>query len=594
MGLFKIFLGFGQIISTLSVNLPAVPWPSFLITVWNGIGVVTNIDLLSAISVDCVTSTWDFFDHFIVTISYPVVVLCIIAAVTFIRASVADEDDKNDIYVEGWKVSLFGLFLVYPSLTSTILRVWHCRDINGTQYLVADYRLVCVSSSDVDSKWLGYAMIAGVAFMCYAVGIPLLFSYLLYRNRHALHDVEHPNHAECASKLGFLYKAYTPKAWWWENVLLAHKLALTGLIIFIKPDTTSQLAAGFFISFLFLILHLLVNAYAENEEFELQTNSMISITMTLFGGILLKTDTQDEDANGLLIMSILLVAVNVLVILLFCQGTIEAIRNPPQPNNPARKVLINFIEALLAKAQPRINRACASLGLSEEEAGQLKEVLLSLESEVPKALEAMEDLEAVVQEVESSLTTSKSPEDLLDSLLSVTRIVLGNEIMQPYMEPYTEMLMSSFEESLRTAGCSEDTLALCNPLAVKLNEFFCNNGITSFTLVWGDIVTFAFDECGGAEAALARLDDFLGAESGAVMAPLPVMVESEAEYVHEEESELNSHDKGPLAVSIFTEEQEARARKIFDRYDLVSSLFYCAKYNLLRSIHSPYFKIVII
>ena len=78
------------------------------------------------------------------------------------------------------------------------------------------------------------------------------------------------------------------------------------------------------------------------------------------------------------------------------------------------------------------------------------------------------------------------------------------------------------------------------------------------------------------------------------MAPLPVMVESEAEYVHEERSELNSQDEGPLAVSIFTEEQEARARKIFDRYDLVSSLFYCAKYNLLRPIHCPYFKIVII
>ena len=75
---------------------------------------------------------------------------------------------------------------------------------------------------------------------------------------------------------------------------------------------------------------------------------------------------------------------------------------------------------------------------------------------------------------------------------------------------------------------------------------------------------------------------------------MSVMVNSEAEPLHEEPSELDNQDKGQLTIGTFTDKQEEQARKIFDRYDLVSSLFCCAKYNLLRPIHSPYFKIVII
>ena len=45
--------------------------------------------------------------------------------------------------------------------------------------------------------------------------------------------------------------------------------------------------------------------------------AMLSITLTLFGGILLKTDTQNEDAYGAAIMGFLLIAINVAVVILF-------------------------------------------------------------------------------------------------------------------------------------------------------------------------------------------------------------------------------------------------------------------------------------
>ena len=72
MGLVKILLGFFQVISTLAVNLPAVPWPSALTSAWSAIGVIANIDLFDGLSVDCASSSFTFYDTFITTITYPI------------------------------------------------------------------------------------------------------------------------------------------------------------------------------------------------------------------------------------------------------------------------------------------------------------------------------------------------------------------------------------------------------------------------------------------------------------------------------------------------------------------------------------------
>jgi hypothetical protein len=88
-------------------------------------------------------------------------------------------------------------------------------------------------------------------------------------------------------------------------VLLFNKLLLTGLLIFVKPDTVSQLAAGFMISLVFFALHVEIRPYNEENEDSLQYNATLSVTLTLFGGILLKTHTQANTASPLLLVAVL-------------------------------------------------------------------------------------------------------------------------------------------------------------------------------------------------------------------------------------------------------------------------------------------------
>ena len=69
---------------------------------------------------------------------------------------------------------------------------------------------------------------------------------------------------------------------------------LAGVVIFLKPGTAIQIAFAFLISFAFLLFHVSTQPYINDHEGTLQMTSLISICLTLFGGLLLKTGSEDE------------------------------------------------------------------------------------------------------------------------------------------------------------------------------------------------------------------------------------------------------------------------------------------------------------
>ena len=88
-------------------------------------------------------------------------------------------------------------------------------------------------------------------------------------------------------------------------------------VLFLRPESTSQLAAACVISLAFFSLHAEIRPYTEHNEDQLQFCAMLSITLTLLGGILLKTNTHKEDPNGAVVMAVTLVTINAGVITLF-------------------------------------------------------------------------------------------------------------------------------------------------------------------------------------------------------------------------------------------------------------------------------------
>ena len=120
--LLKIAIGFLQVVSTLSVNLPSVPWPSALMASWDIFSIV-NVDFLGALSIDCV-ATMEFPAVMIMTVSAPAIFLLLVVLVTLYRSATAPPKRKAAVTTQGWKIALLVLFIVYPNVSSTILKMW--------------------------------------------------------------------------------------------------------------------------------------------------------------------------------------------------------------------------------------------------------------------------------------------------------------------------------------------------------------------------------------------------------------------------------------------------------------------------------------
>ena len=63
-----------------------------------------------------------------------------------------------------WKLALFTMFLVFPKVSSTVLSIYICRDIDGTSYLLSDFNILCY-----DARWYKYIPFDIVMIFVYPV-----------------------------------------------------------------------------------------------------------------------------------------------------------------------------------------------------------------------------------------------------------------------------------------------------------------------------------------------------------------------------------------------------------------------------------------
>jgi len=67
---------------------------------------------------------------------------------------------------------------------------------------------------------------------------------------------------------------------------------MTGVIIFVKQGSLSQLTTAFVINGAFLLMHINIEPYVSPKDGRLQFCSLLSILFTLFIGILMKANMQ--------------------------------------------------------------------------------------------------------------------------------------------------------------------------------------------------------------------------------------------------------------------------------------------------------------
>jgi hypothetical protein len=152
----------------------------------------------------------------------------------------------------------------------------------------------------------------------YPIGVPVFFVLLLWRERKHIHDSVNQK------KYGFLFGDYMAVYFLWEVWDLGRKLMLSGLLMFFKRGSVSQLLVAMVIALFALELQLRLMPYKSFMANIIQLAAFNAILLNLVGAMLLKVDDSASVdglgttfADGFLVLINLTVPVLVLLTLLY-------------------------------------------------------------------------------------------------------------------------------------------------------------------------------------------------------------------------------------------------------------------------------------
>jgi len=287
----KIALGFIQIMTNMAFSVD-IPWPSGYKEFISGFNVF-NFDFVKISSVECIFST-NYYNKFLI-ISITPLALFLAVAVFYLLPKVLGacyRDDSEDARKRSrrrfWRMFLFVTFLIYPTVSSVVIRLYVCKKIEGIDYLLGDLSIECSGSKYESYKQLGIFMI-----LLYPVGIPILLFYMLFKYRNKLHE------EAIKAEMGFLYDGYDHKLWFFELVDMFHKLFLVAVLAFFPNDLQLPFALAVVTSYSCLILF--TNPYIRKGDDRLHLLCQTEIYLLLLSVYVFQKDlTVDSVLDGIL------------------------------------------------------------------------------------------------------------------------------------------------------------------------------------------------------------------------------------------------------------------------------------------------------
>ena len=276
---------------------------------------VVNLNIGWMLSAGCVIDT-DFYDKLLLSTLSPLVVVCGVATShTVINSRLRSTDgreararnDRRHASVLFW-VS----FLVYSTVSSTIFQTFACDEFDtGLSYLRADHSLECNTSTHT---W--FMVYAGIMGIIYPLGIPFCYAFVLFKGREVLKGEESRDTVSTdVGVLRELWMSYRPQAYLYEVVECARRAVLSGVIVFIFPNTAGQVATAFLLALFFAAVFMALDPYTSRwDTWAARTGHMV-VLMSMFVALLQKVNIAEDDNFSQDVFAGVLVLANVAMIL---------------------------------------------------------------------------------------------------------------------------------------------------------------------------------------------------------------------------------------------------------------------------------------
>jgi len=188
-------------------------------------------------------------------------------------------------------------FLLVPGTSTRIFKSFLCEtfEFGGGEvrrYLYADLTLRCESEEHEATRGTAFLMLA-----VWPVGIPLLYAWLLWLSRRAIHNrVPTP----LSRATAFLWGDYEVSIFWWEPLEMCRKLTMTGWVLMVKEDAEhARVLVALLVSIVFLVLELVVNPLKRMDNRILMTLVHLSLVLVYTCVLLVKACDASAEACAL-------------------------------------------------------------------------------------------------------------------------------------------------------------------------------------------------------------------------------------------------------------------------------------------------------
>ena len=173
-------------------------------------------------------------------------------------------------------MGFFGVFFCYPTICIVSFASFLCKQLDETHHVLdADDSIYC---EDAHHRRLQGASMVIIALV--AIGMPLLFGFILMRSAHVYNKHTRGENASMAKRLAkemqvedevaeyvvrdvtigrdfsFLMDAFIPRYLYWEALDMFRKLSLVGLVLVVGRGTIAQLSIATLLSFSFFALQV--------------------------------------------------------------------------------------------------------------------------------------------------------------------------------------------------------------------------------------------------------------------------------------------------------------------------------------------------
>lgn len=260
----------------------------------------------------------DFHGRLVVATVGPIVCVVVLGA-TYVfagrRTPRADVTALREMRKKHLSALVWLVFLVYSSASSFVFQTFACDRLddeeleNGRDYLRADYRIDCDSP-----RHKAFKVYAGFMILVYPVGIPLFFAYLVFPHRDVLTVEETRGDDMRVASSSALWTPYRPGCFFYELVECARRLLLTGVVVFIFPDTAAQIAIGLVIALLFAFVSAIAAPYSSKWDGWVSRAGDAVVIMSLYLALLLKVSVVDERKSSQVVFEGILVAAHVCMV----------------------------------------------------------------------------------------------------------------------------------------------------------------------------------------------------------------------------------------------------------------------------------------